>query len=456
MMKQISLEDKKQNIPKYNSKKDVSPLLKKCGFTINVNNTFYRLNSRLNWFKLCEHLRPNCRCTTCATGIYICEHRRRREDCKDCGGKNVCEHHNIKIYCKQCGSTGLCQHGKRKSHCKQCGGTIWCSHDKLKTNCLECGGGSLCEHKKVRAICKDCKGSAFCEHDRIRYDCKDCKGNGICEHNHLRRTCKKCKGSAICEHNHVKYNCKECGKPRKKCPHDRRVERCVDCNGSQVCVAHTETDCGNLGQKRYEKHCARCYIFLFPDKPISRYYCTKEQAVYEFIKKTYPDFDVTKNKQINGGCSKRRPDIVFDFGSHVVIIEIDEHRHRHKRYSCETKRMFQIMQDTGCRPIIFVRFNPDGYTNKRGTSIKSCWDHTSKGLPRIKPSKKAEWEHRLNTLKTLLDDLINNEPTKEFTVHQLFYSHKGDDNEVNNDDEEDYDSESESETEHDSQEETTS
>ncbi len=27
---------------------------------------------------------------------------------------------------------------------------------------------------------------------------------------------------------------------------------------------------------------------------------------------------------VEGGCSKRRPDLLFDMGSHVVVVEVDE------------------------------------------------------------------------------------------------------------------------------------
>jgi hypothetical protein len=60
------------------------------------------------------------------------------------------------------------------------------------------------------------------------------------------------------------------------------------------------------------------------------------------------------NKQVEGGCSKRRPDIFIDCGSHCLIIEVDEHRH--VNYSCEEKRMVELYEDIGFRKIVFIRF----------------------------------------------------------------------------------------------------
>lgn len=65
------------------------------------------------------------------------------------------------------------------------------------------------------------------------------------------------------------------------------------------------------------------------------------------------------DKAVEGGCTRYRPDILIDFGSHVLIVEIDEFRHTH--YVCEQKRMVDLYADLGARTTIFLRFNPDGY-----------------------------------------------------------------------------------------------
>jgi hypothetical protein len=65
------------------------------------------------------------------------------------------------------------------------------------------------------------------------------------------------------------------------------------------------------------------------------------------------------DKPVDGGCTRYRPDILIDFGSHIVIIEVDEFRHTN--YVCEQKRMVDLYEDMGYRNTVFIRFNPDGY-----------------------------------------------------------------------------------------------
>ena len=49
---------------------------------------------------------------------YICEHGRRRSDCKECGGSQICEHGRQRSLCKECGGASICEHGRRRSRRK--------------------------------------------------------------------------------------------------------------------------------------------------------------------------------------------------------------------------------------------------------------------------------------------------------------------------------------------------
>jgi hypothetical protein len=62
------------------------------------------------------------------------------------------------------------------------------------------------------------------------------------------------------------------------------------------------------------------------------------------LKEHYKDtIAMSFDKVIEGGCSKKRPDLFIDFGSHCLIIEIDENRHTN--YACEQKRMILLYED---------------------------------------------------------------------------------------------------------------
>ena len=178
--------------------------------------------------------------------------------------------------------------------------------------------------------------------------------------------------------------------------------------------------CYTRVQEKYDGYCLYCYMNLFPDKPVSRNYKTKEYAVVEFVKTTFPDLSWVSDKRITDGCSKRRPDLFLDLGNQIIIIEIDENQHNAYDCSCENKRIMELSQDVGHKPIVFIRFNPDDYEENE-IVIKSCWGVNNKGIFVIKNSK--EWDKRLNTLKEQINYWIHqdNITTKMIEIIQLFY-----------------------------------
>lgn len=178
----------------------------------------------------------------------------------------------------------------------------------------------------------------------------------------------------------------------------------------------------HIHSEKYEGYCLRCFIYTFPDKPVARNYKTKEYAVEEYIKQNFPDYTWIADRQIQDGCSKKKPDLLLDLGFQILNIETDENQHKGNSYSCENKRIMQLSQDVGHRPIIFIRFNPDGYT-KDGKKITSCWEYNKQGLCVLNKSKQKEWEQRLETLKNKIiywSDESNITDKTIKTIH-LFY-----------------------------------
>jgi hypothetical protein len=180
--------------------------------------------------------------------------------------------------------------------------------------------------------------------------------------------------------------------------------------------------CSTAVKDKYDGYCLFCYIHLFPDKPITYNYKTKEYAVVDYVKSKFSTFSWTADKKVNGGCSRRRPDLLLDLGYQVIILEVDENQHIDYDCSCQNKRIMEISQDLGHRPIVFIRFNPDAF-KQNNTIISSCWGYHNSGVCKVKKSKQIEWEQRLNTLEEQIRYWINPENTTNKTIEtvQLFY-----------------------------------
>lgn len=314
-----------------------------------------------------------------------------------------------------------CTHGKQSYFCKDCGGKGYCIHDKLKHNCHECSS-SMCKHNKEKYYCKDCGGKGFCEHERIKKDCIICKGSSVCEHNKRKRTCIDCKGSSICIHDTRKSICIIC-KGSSICIHEKIKDDCIICtpkNGCQNC--HSVF----IKNSRWKPYCFRCYCVLNPNVKIPRQFKLKEHYVMDALKEHYKDtLTMSFDKRIEGGCSKKRPDLFIDFGSHCLIIEIDENQH--VNYACEQARMIRLYEDinsddskestnTEFRKVIFLRFNPDGYTEE-SVKYKSPFGYTPTGMIKIDTE---EMTRRIEVLIKKLDE-CQKEPENMITIHHLFY-----------------------------------
>jgi hypothetical protein len=297
------------------------------------------------------------------------------------GPPPICIHNRHRYHCVECKGAGICEHSKRKIRCKECGGKSICSHGCEKGNCVPCGGASICEHGKRRRRCVECFGAAICEHKKNRQNCLECGGNIFCIHN-------------------------------------KKKSRCKICDGSELCVAPL---CETRGIKKYGGYCLPCCIHYCPEIQVSRNYKTKENDVVQRVLEKYPDFNWVADKKIQNGCSKRRPDLLLDLGSHVIILEVDENKHTTYDCSCQNKRLMEISQDIGHRPVVFIRFNPDAYVNQEGTKITSCWRINGYGVLDISKSKRDEWHSRINMLIQQLEYWINNIPHKTVEIVELFY-----------------------------------
>jgi|TARA_Y100000389_G_C17441234_1_gene508675 hypothetical protein len=382
--------------------------------------------------KKCEHGKRKNICVSCG-GIGLCIHKREKYSCKECGGVSICSHGRRKSACKECGGVSICEHNRVKNKCKECKGASICEHNRQRNTCKECGGASICSHGRRKSVCKECGGASICEHNRAKIVCKECGGNSICEHNRDKNKCIDCGCPSLCPHKRQKSQCNDCG-GSAMCIHGRRRTRCKECGGQELCI-HTKTKryckiCGGSGlcksswcekQKinKYNGYCMTCCIQVCPEIKISRNYKTKENDVVERIKNVFPNFTWVCDKKIQDGCSRKRPDLLLDLGSHIIIIEVDENKHTDYDCSCEHKRLMELSQDVGHRSIVFIRFNPDSYKDVDGKIVKSCWRFTKQGAMTI--ANITLWEERIETLKNQIKYWIDNKTEKIIEIIELYY-----------------------------------
>ena len=300
--------------------------------------------------------------------------------------------------------------------------------DVVNKKCLECNTRASynTEGQKIGLYCKDHKLDGMiivinktcieCDTQPIYNTeglksglyCKDHKLDGMI--NVVDKTCLECNTLPCYNTEGLKIGlyCK-----------DHKLEGMVDVKNKQcnthLCDTRVHTNKQNKG------YCIRCFIHTFPDEPVTRNYKTKEREVVESVLKEFPDISWICDKTVPDGCSLRRPDLNGDIGTHVIMGEVDENQHTNYDNSCENKRIMELSQDVGHRPIVFIRFNPDGYTDTNGKKITSCWSVNGNGILVVKPSKIGEWNARISVFHDQIRYWTMNVPDKTIETVQLFY-----------------------------------
>ena len=224
----------------------------------------------------------------------------------------------------------------------------------------------------------------------------------------------------------IHKRCKETGcirRPLYNLPNESHGLYCVthrlegmDDVISKKCVSEW---CNTIVKNKYDGYCLFCFVNLFPEKPVSRNYKTKERTIVDFVLAEFPDFTWVADKRVQNGCSRRRPDLLLDLGYQVIIIEVDENQHTAYDCSCENKRIMELSQDNGHRPIIFIRFNPDLYITSTNAIARSCWKANQNGIFVVKDN--TLWLKRLDQLKQQVTYWLHNTSDKTVETIQLCY-----------------------------------
>lgn len=171
----------------------------------------------------------------------------------------------------------------------------------------------------------------------------------------------------------------------------------------------------HVNELKYDGMCVSCYSFTNPDEPKVINFLVKEKFIVNYLKESWPEYTWKYNKFLNT-CAKYRPDLLLDMGTHVVIIEIDEHQHNAQNYKdCDLKRSLDILAELA-RPLIMLRINPDKYMSKDGTKHKPIFKNVKKKLV----LDEKVWNERKVEIDARFKECIA-KPIEFFTQVNLFF-----------------------------------
>lgn len=161
-------------------------------------------------------------------------------------------------------------------------------------------------------------------------------------------------------------------------------------------------NCGLRSYLQHNYYCIECFAGEYPGIPLPKCYQIKEHHVRTFVEDNFAKkcVSISFDKAIKGAKSRLRPDILMQFETHSIIVEVDERQHRSNTYTEKSKsdneRSDILFNELGCKPLVIIRFNPDAYVNSEKETIPSCFNRGNcSAIVRVE----KVWKARLAMLK---------------------------------------------------------
>jgi hypothetical protein len=239
---------------------------------------------------------------------------------------------------KQCIACGLkdAKIGKPNSYCVGCAkmNNILDERKNMYCECKKTAHFGLCG--KPATSCASCKTAQM-----VLYPTKRC----------VFAIFAKCREFAVFGFNKTRLHCE------------------VHKHPNEVDLIQTScSKCGLVGVLDANKNCSTCDPAAF----------VAFQVRHELRVKAMLDafgFKYTIHNRVPNStyCGLERPDFVFDYITYVVIIEVDEGQHKPRK--CEWTRMFNLANTYVGIPVLFLRFNPDGFIlkNKKKADVTEAF-----------------------------------------------------------------------------------
>lgn len=219
----------------------------------------------------------------------------------------------------------------------------------------------------------------------------------------------------------------------EKCPKaaESGTNFCIAHGGGKRCVGPSKVDDQEQcpyrlsAKNKYDSRCVRCFIAAFPNDArainAKAFLHFKELTVREFLEATFPQYRWTFDRTCAVG-TLFRPDARTALGkTRLLIVEIDEHSHDTNVCDRERERERVFKKHAPRNAVVHVvRFNPDAYDDPvTGVRVPSCFRYSKEeGKASVPPDRKADWESRLDKLRSTIQEIIDHQH-EEIQVPEL-------------------------------------
>jgi hypothetical protein len=331
-------------------------------------------------------------------------------------------------FCFQCKSQDMVNVNDRKCFCGKARPTF--NFEGLKAEfCAKCRENGMIDVYSNRCFCGKSTNSCFnFEGLKPKY-CSKCKLDGMLNITHNKCKCGKVQPSFNYEGLTPEY-CKLC---KEHGMFMLRKRMCIKCDTNQATFNNKDLkaqfcktcktpdminvidkckniDCLNCGNVKYRYYCTHCFSNLFPNDPLTLQIRTKskENYVRDFLNENFDGF-IHDKALWTGHCDcsqRRRIDHRKLIGNTLLCIETDENQH--KRYDEKDEEIrYDDLYMLHSGKFVFIRFNPDKYINKNGTTVN--------------PSMKKRMDDLQNEINIHIIRINAQDNTELLELHYLYY-----------------------------------
>lgn len=329
-------------------------------------------------------------------------------------------------FCKECRKDGMINVNDKMCECGKARPTFNYEGEKARycSNCRKIGMINVKDK-----VCKCGKKPSF---NYIGLDaeyCSQCKKTDMIDVTHTRCKCGKVQPSFNYKGLTPEY-CKDCKEDnmimlrKRKCitcnEHQAtynlfglKAEYCNSCKKDEminVIDKCKNEQCIRSGNIKYKYYCTFCYQHLFPNDEVTKNIRikTKENYVRDFLKEINTEF-IHDIPLWTGNCDcshRRRIDFRKLIGNTLLCIEVDENQHKRYEKKDEEIRYDDLFMLHGGK-FIFIRFNPDTFTNSLGTKKN--------------PYMKRRMKYLENEINAQIERINNDENKELLEISYLFY-----------------------------------
>ena len=304
-------------------------------------------------------------------------------------------------YCKSCKLDNMIDIMNKKKLCgcdKKVRATFNFEGESLAICCFSCKKPDMVNVIDTKCLCKKSQPNFNFEGQKKPICCIKCKKEGMVDIRNQNKMCK-CEKKA-----RANFNIE--GETNGICCINCKTDDMVDILHTKCIGISGECPLKQRGNSKYNNYCTACFQQNFPNDPLTPLIRkkSKEIEVRDFINTKYEDF-IHDTPLWTGNCDctiRRRIDHRKLIDNTLLVVETDENQHKSYNQMDEEIRYDDLFMAFSGK-WIYIRFNPDIFTNKKGIKVnptipkrlRILEKELDKQINRIKKEKNKELLERI-------------------------------------------------------------